>query len=193
MAKKLKLLDPEHEADFKSHLDIFEGRIPYLYSDSGGLPTVGCGCAVPSASISESLNWDGGMASIALAASEWQAVKNSTPGLAAQSYAHLTMLRLSDIEIDRLRDKRIDSTESDLIMAVTGVSRLPQPAIQCLIDMCFNIGASKLHRDFFGPTSKFGPALYAGDWATAAAESARRGIQPARNDYARGLLLFCAS
>lgn len=189
----MTLLDDPHAADFIKHLEIFEGRTDYLYVDSGGLVTIGVGCMIPSASVAESLNWEGGMGAVAIAASEWLAVKDATPGLAAASYAHLTTNRLSDEEIDKLRDARIASMESELIHTIEGVSLMPQPIAQCLCDMAFNLGSSKLHAQYFGPTSKFGPAIYRGDWQTAAAESARRGIQPARNLYARDLIMSAQS
>lgn len=187
----MTLLDDAHAADFIKHLEIFEGRTSYFYLDSGSPSsvTIGVGVMIPSASVAESLNWEGGMGAIAIAAAEWQTVKDATPGLAAASYAHLTTNRLSSEEVDKLRDKRIASMESDLIHAIQGVSAMPQPIVQCLCDMAFNIGSGKLHAQYFGPTSKFGPAIYRADWQTAAAESARRGIQPARNEYVRDLIM----
>lgn len=159
--------------------------------DSGkpGNVTVGVGCIVPSASACEALNWHGGVSAIALAASEWLAVKSYTPGLVAAAYAYLTTLRLPGVEIDRLRDQRIASAESDLIHAIPGISGFPMPVKQACLDIGFNIGAGRFHSEYFGPASKFGPAIYRRDWQTAAAESARRGIRPARNEYVRDLII----
>ncbi len=183
------LLDDAHARDFIKHLEEFEGRTNFLYSDIIGRPTVGVGCSVLSPGVAESLNWSGGIDSVAVAASQWLAVKHSTPGLMAAAYAHLTTLRLPDVEIDRLRDYRIKTTESDVIRAIRGVSDFPMPVRCAILDLAWNIGTGHLHSQYFGPASKFGPALYRGDWQTAAAESARRGVQPARNGYVRDLIM----
>lgn len=185
----MKLLSPDFEADFIRHLEEFEGRTSYLYSDTTSMPTIGVGCAIPSASVCESLNWTGGIGAVALAASEWQAVKSATPGLAAASYAYLTTLRLPAAEIDRLRDQRIAGMEAEMIQAISGVATFPTSVRQACCDLSFNLGVSKFHTQYFGPNSKFGPAIYRGDWQMAAAESARKRIQPARNEYVRDLLI----
>lgn len=187
------LLDDAHAADFIKHLELFEGRTNYLYLDSGtpSSVTIGVGYLIPSPSVAESLNWEGGMGAVAVAASEWQTVKDATPGLVAAAYAHLTTNRLSDAEIDRLRDQRIANMESELIHAIPGVSGFPVSVRQACCDESFNLGVGKFHAQYFGPTSKFGPAIYRGDWQTAAQESARKGIDPARNEYVQNLIM-CA-
>ena len=185
----MRLLDAPHAQDFITHLETFEGRTNYLDLGTGGLPTVGVGCAVPYSGVSESLEWQGGMGAVGIAAAEWNVIKNATPGLSAKAYAHLTTLRLPDAEIDRLRDARIDTMETDLINAISGVSAFPMPVRQALCDMAFNLGSGRLHSEYFSQHSKFGLAIYAGDWQTAAQESARRGIAQARNDYVRDLIM----
>ena len=182
------LLDAAHAQDFIAHLELFEGRTGFPYCDTVGIVTIGVGCAIFSASQYQALNWLPGT-DLDLVAAEWQVVRNSTPGLVAAAYTHLTTLRLPDAEIDRLRDARIASTESDLIYAIQGVSEMPQAVRQCLADIAFNIGAGKLHSEYFGTGCRLGPAIYARDWQTAAQESARHGIQPARNQYVRDLIM----
>lgn len=184
----MTLLDPQHESDFKAHLDRFEGKIPWPYVDTTGHVTVGVGCMIPSLSEFESMKWEGGIGTVSLL-DEWRTLKAATPGLMAAAYKSLTSLVLPNDEIDRLRDQRIASMESDVIQAVPGVSALPQNAIQCVCDMAFNLGVSKLHSEFFAPGCHFGPAVFAGDWQAAAKECIRRGIQKERNDYTQALFM----
>lgn len=183
------LLDPAHEADFKAHLITFEGRTDYLYLDSNGCVTIGVGCMIPSPTTCEALAWEGGMGAAALAVSEWSIVKAAKPGMVASAYARLTTLRLPAVEVDKLLDQRIAGMESDVIHAIPRISASPQEAVQAVLDMSFNCGTARVHSEFFSPGCKFGPALYRGDWQEAALECVRRGIQPARNEYAQALFM----
>jgi hypothetical protein len=55
--------------------------------------------------------------------------------------------------------------------------------------MAFNLGAARLHKEYFGAGCHFGPAILRGDWNTAAAHSVRLGIQDERNRYTSDLIL----
>ena len=191
-SKSMILLDPSHEADFKSHLDLFEGRCAWPYLDTEGNVTIGVGCMVPSLPAFEALRWEGGMGSTALAQGEWDNLRASRAGMRAQAYETVTVLRLPDIEIDALRDARINAAEVSLVHSVPGISTMPQAAKQGLIDMSWNMGMAKLHSQFFETGRKFGPAVLRGDWGTAAAECARRDIQPSRNQYTSALFYSLA-
>lgn len=181
------LLSGPSELAYRAKLAGFEGRFPFLYLDGPGNVSVGVGCLIPSAEASAALNWTG-PAGID-PRDEWRTVEAAQPDRIAAFYAPLTQLRLSDAEIDSLLDVRLSQAEQGLIAVVASVVHMPEPARTGLLDMCFNLGATKLKNQFFGPQCRFGPAVYRGDWPTAARESARKeapaagGIQPERNRY----------
>ncbi len=182
------LLDAPHELDFRSKLDQFEGRCPYPYLDGDGNVTVGVGCLLDSFDAFTAIGWLGSGDQVV---ADWRALTASTvrQGMPAAQYSLLTKIRLPNHEIDKLLDARIGEMEAGLIKAVSGVGALPQNVRQALCDLAFNMGPGRLKMQFFGPNCRFGPAVYAGDWQTAAKESARRGIQPARNEYVVDLFM----
>lgn len=182
------LLDSPHEIDFRQYLNTFEGRCPYPYLDGEANITVGVGCLLDSFEAFCALGW---LASGDQVAMDWRALTASSvrAGQPATSYAALTKIRLPNYEIDKLLDARIAEMESGLIKAIAGVEAFPQNVKQACCDMAFNMGPGRLKMQFFGPGCRFGPAVYAGDWQTAAKESARRGIQPARNQYVVDLFM----
>jgi GH24 family phage-related lysozyme (muramidase) len=181
----MKLPEP-YASDFRKHLEIFEGRVSWMYLDQSGNVTCAIGHMIPSAEAA------GG--SIALLfiggdpAADWKSVKAAWPGANAIGYEHLSTCRLTDEAIEAICDADEEDISNQLIQRIPAYVNYPPPVQQAILDMAFNLGVGKLASEFFGQACHFGPALDRGDYATAAAESTRRGIQQSRNDYTAALI-----
>lgn len=175
---------------FRAKTEEFEGRAAWMYLDTRGFVTAGIGHLLSTPEDAEALPFSGGMGDVAgLVARDWGAVKAAPPGKLAGFYASLTTSRLSDEAIDSIFEKDITIAWDGMKPFIPALDVLPPPVASAILDMSLNLGAGKLHHDYFGPQSKFGPAIARGDWQAAAAESARRGIQKSRNDYTRDLIM----
>ena len=166
-------------------LPIFEGRTSWMYLDSDGTVTVGVGHALFTLADAIAVfhmmpdEYD-----------EWNAVKNASLGFPAAEYEALTTCRLTDIQIDSLLTKDLANAESQLAALWPVYRTLPEGPKCAVLDMAFNLGATKLLREF----PKFVGALSADppDYKTAAAECVRIGVQPERNEWTKACLLSAA-
>jgi GH24 family phage-related lysozyme (muramidase) len=183
------LTEPQF-TDFRKRTEVFEGRVPYLYLDTRSNPTCGIGHLCATVADAELLPFSGGMGAVAgLVARDWQVISTATPGRVAAFYAGLTTSRLTDEAIDSIFAADCERTWNGILAFLPTLESLPPTVQEAILDMSFNLGIGKEHADYFGPHSKFGPAILRGDWQTAAAESARNGIQPSRNEYTRDLIM----
>jgi GH24 family phage-related lysozyme (muramidase) len=186
----MNLLPDSYLTDFRSRTSVFEGRIPHQYLDGLSNVTCGVGHLLATAHDAELIKWTG-LFTPGAATAEWTHLK-STPGLTVQQCEECTRLRMSDAVMDDLLDNDIGDKQGDLLLYVPDVMDFPAPARQVLLDFSFNVGASRLKAPAPRGWPSMMAAIRARDWAKAAAESARNGIQQARNDYAAQLLLSCA-
>jgi GH24 family phage-related lysozyme (muramidase) len=170
--------------NFRNKLEQYEGRIAWMYLDGPGNVTCGIGHLLATPQDAGKIEWSGDDPVAA-----WQSVKQSPPGRNATTYQGLNSCRLSDAVIDSVCAQDVANATAQLRAFLPSVDSLPQPVQQALLDMAFNLGVPRLHAEYFGPNCHFGPAILRGDWTTAAAESARRGIQPERNQYTAELIL----
>ena len=98
---------------------------------------------------------------------------------------------ISDTEISRLFKEDIETKIKELKGAFLFLrghqfDRLPSQVQEALIDMSFNLGANGLKKKFPG----FMKAIAAKDYLEASKEAQRSGIQKARNDYVKNLLVL---
>lgn len=164
----------------------FEGRVPHMYLDTVGKVTVGVGHLLTSASSAARLPFvdEHGAAAVGTAIElEYATVAVLTKGLRASAYRRHTRLSLPDSEIDRLTDQHLKSFEREIGLIYPDFNRFPRPAKLALMDMIFNLGMPGLRSAW----PNLNRAIWARDWATAAAHSNRMGIQRERNDYVRRL------
>jgi len=85
---------------------------------------------------------------------------------------------MDSAQIDEVNAADIERFEDALRAQLPAWDTYPEPAQLALFDMAFNLGVSGLFRKF----PKMIAAVRARDWATAAAQCHRNGIQDARNE-----------
>lgn len=160
-------------------IESFEGRIPWMYLDGPGNVTCGCGFLLPDAYSAIGLYGNVGASDI------WAAVKACEPGHPAEYYKSTSWLSLTDTEIDAELSRRIAATREELARKWPVSGTWPQTVLDALIDMCYNLGVSGWLHDF--PLMVI--ALGKRDWPAAAAQCARKGVQPERNHWTREMIL----
>jgi GH24 family phage-related lysozyme (muramidase) len=184
------MLAEPYLSNFRTKTEEFEGRTTFMYLDTGGNVTAGVGHEIPTVQDAEALPFDGGMGAVAgTVARDWQTIRDAPAGRVAAFYEPLTTSRLSEQAIDGIFASDCNLVWTSARGFIQDFDNLPQPVQQAISDMILNIGAEKEHADYFGPHSKFGPAIERGDWVTAAKESARNGIPESRNQYTANLIL----
>ena len=158
----------------------FEGSIPWMYRCTGGEVTIGVGHAIQTADDAAKLAWAGPET----VAQDYARVAAAPVGNVASFYVSLSTCRMDAAEIDRLCGMDIDGFEAQLRKQLPNWDKYPEAAQEALFDMGFNLGVAGL--------MKF-PAMLAavdrGDWAAAAKESHRKGIQESRNEEIADLFL----
>jgi GH24 family phage-related lysozyme (muramidase) len=172
-------------------LSVFEGRFSYMYLDTVGCVTVGVGKMLPDAAAARKLPFvvraTGSAATADDIASDFASVKKQTAGLLASKYKPFTKIDLPDTEIDKLLLAEAEDFDGQVRRNFSGYDDYPVDARRVILDMAFNLGMGGLLK-----FKKFKAAAEAHDWATAAAECKRGGIQQSRNDWAKNLLLEVA-
>jgi GH24 family phage-related lysozyme (muramidase) len=173
-----------------TRLKQFEGCINYMYRCTGGEVTIGIGHALMTAASASNLNWQisGAPAPPGRVQSDYQAVAAAPVGQVATAYQHLTQCRMADADAEALVAADVASFEAQLLKVLPNWHSYPGPAQEALFDMAFNLGLGGLLR--FPTLLK---SVNAGDWATAAAQCHRRGIQDSRNQATARLFLQAGS
>ena len=106
-------------------------------------------------------------------------------GFLASYYKRFTKLKLTDIEIDKLTNKRIDDFYKELKLIYPDFDKYPSEVKLALFDLIYNLGMTELKNNW----PNFNKHIKAKDWKAAAGESSRKPpISPARNKYVKDLL-----
>jgi GH24 family phage-related lysozyme (muramidase) len=167
-------------------LPVFEGRIDFMALDSSGVVFTGVGHSIFSREDAVVVFAD------PAAAEEWDTIKAMTPGRAAAYYAGFTDCRLTDADIDKLRDSDVDRFTAELAQRHPSSVTWPDGPRDSMLDIFYNTGEIFQH---------CAAAIDNQQWETAAIQSHRLetpdangnpvpgGIQKARNDWARAAIL----
>jgi GH24 family phage-related lysozyme (muramidase) len=123
-------------------------------------------------------------ASAAQIQADYQAVRAVRGVHAATYYAPHTRCILTATDIDMLFARRVNEFKRQLRGLYTDFDNFPDSAQLAILDIAFNIGVGALTRNW----PSFNTAVNSGNWTVAAAQSSRRGIQPARNTSTNTLL-----
>jgi len=196
VATGLTSLSPELFQDqLRKKITEYEGRVPFIYLDSVGLPTIGEGHLI--AKLSDALevkfiNESGRVATADEIKEDYMSVLSAgkklsdidAKNMGYKYYKRYTKLTVQDVEIDRLTKGHIASFERKLKAQYPQFGGFPDNVKYALFDMIFNLGPSGLKNKF----PKFNKAIKENDWATAADESHRTKIQEPRNTYVYNLL-----
>lgn len=161
----------------------FEGVIPHLYLDTVGIPTCGVGFAVRSEAELAQFQWT---PSLSEAVADYRIICRQPSGLPASLYKRHTKARLSDESIRNTFEIIIASVRRQL--KNWNLDTQPVPVQLALVDMAYNLGVAGL-----GKYVKMRAAVEARDWARAADECSRRGVQQPRNEATRELFLAALS
>jgi GH24 family phage-related lysozyme (muramidase) len=162
----------------------FEGIIPHMYMDTAGYVTAGVGFMLPNLGAAQHLPWDGSESDISR---DWYAVRALGPGLLPYRYKAVTTCRLSDTFMREEFARKTVLLSFELAKIWPGFDAFPRAAQLAIRDMAFNVGVGGLRRHW----PKFRAAIERQDWAKAAEQCNRRGIQESRNDATRAAFLSC--
>jgi GH24 family phage-related lysozyme (muramidase) len=166
-------------ANVQLRLRKFEGCTDFMYRCTGGEVTVGVGHAIQKPADASAFSWtvNGAPAALAQVNADYKAIEAAQTGLAARKYQPMTRCRLDNAQIDRLLAADVQKFENLLRAEFPDWDRLPEPAQEALFDMAFNLGITGLVKKF----PKMMAAVRSRNWAVAAAECHRNGIQEERN------------
>ena len=170
-------------AAFLPQLKIFEGCVPWMYLDTRGNVTIWVGFEVPSSLAAQSLPLylPGGMLACTEQekAAAWGTVSAMQPGRLPASYDYSGCPVMLPSDGDAMLLARLDASDAELHADYPGFESFPDAVKMALLDMDFNLGDSKLRNTY----PKFDAAVDTQDWATAALQCNRNGVQPARNAW----------
>ena len=169
-------------SQIKANTEAAEGRVPWLYRDSGpeGRITTGVGHLVPDFAACQVLPFQP-----PITGAEWAQLLTEPRGCKAGFYQAVTKGRLSDSAIDDLLGADISAVTSALSSRLILFGTYPDGVQAALVDMAFNLGAAGLTKGY----PKLMAAVQRQDWATCAAECHRNGISADRNKGTADLFL----
>lgn len=174
-------------------LEEYEGRYSHLYLDTVGKVTVGIGHMIPdrhSIAVVPMYTIQNGIpsapATTAQKQHEFDQISKQKRNYRAGWYKQYCTLMMKNNDIDTQRDRHINSFYSELSLIyntsngfTTGFDRMPTEAQLALFDMIFNLGATKLNKQFIN----FNKAIQNENWLTASRECHRPQVSAVRNDY----------
>jgi GH24 family phage-related lysozyme (muramidase) len=169
----------------------FEGNVPFMYRDTAGWVTVGVGQMLPDVNAAKKypfLTPLGGVATKDEIDKDYHRVYAITAGLTADKYRAQSSLLLPDEYIQSLLMNKLKECDLHLRRHYIRYDLYPELVKLALLDMIYNMGASKL----FGQFSTFEKAVNAQDWNTAAEQCHRKhkGASDNRNAWTRHQFLL---
>jgi len=172
----------------------FEGRIHWMYLDTNkqATVTVGVGQMIPNAQAALRYRFRRPNAEVANndeIVAEFTRVKEMRPGYSAKAYRRSDSLLLADEDIDEALRQTMSDCVVDLASLFPDFHDYPAPAKIALVDMCFNLGLTKLRLDF----PKFCQAVKAQRWQAASVECHRIGPSEERNEWTKEQFLIAGS
>ena len=155
-----------------------------MYRDTAGKVTVGVGLMLPDAAAACALPFqtaEGAAATAEQIAAEFARVEALAMGRLPSFYRAAGALVLPEAEIDEKLSAVLAGFEATLREKLTGYDALPDGVKMALLDMAYNLGPEGLLEGY----PRMIHAVETGAWAEAATESARGGINAARNAWTR--------
>ena len=186
-------MDAKLVEQVKATLIEHEGEMTCMYLDTLGIVTCGVGHALRSADAAVGLLWlrrvGMGQADANEIRAEYNLVHALRPGMLPMYYSAKTQLRLSAAGVEHLLEADMEAFSRNLAAELPEFAAWPDQAQAGMLDMAFQLGVSGVEHKF----PRFLAAAKAGDWAAAAVESHREGIQEFRNRATKNLFLAAAS
>jgi len=176
-----------------AEIERWEGRVPHLYLDSRGNPTIGLGCLIKDFEAYRALplRVKDRLATKFEAQDDWTRVTNMPIGRRSSAYKAdppAPDVRLTDADIDELAMHRLSAFVRNLRSAFPGFDDAPAPAQVATIDLVWCLGFHKLLQSF----PRFCVAFRRRDWPAAARESYVTGARETRNLWRAQLFLDAA-
>jgi len=150
-------------------LIVLEADVPHMYLDTRGNVTVGVGHLLATVQEAYGLPFllpTGSPAEQHDILNDFEAIKQSKPGMLVQYYARAADLRLSAEDRQKLLRADIQRTHTDLQRDLPVLSDLPEPAQEAVLNMAFELGPRGLMEGY----PKLIKALHESDWQQCAAE-----------------------
>jgi GH24 family phage-related lysozyme (muramidase) len=171
------------DAEFRAKLKVFEGYAEHMYLDSVGEVMIGVGLMLPSAQAAKSASlgfYDRKSRESAAGEAiekDFERVRKAPKGMfPPENYKRYTELAASAARLKTALDRRIRTAKSDAVAFYPQYRQLPSSVRYALLDMAFNLGRTRLSQ-----YRKLKVALQNSEWALAAEQSHRVGIQAVRN------------
>ncbi|SRR5579871_4897031 len=161
----------------------FEGNISHMYLDTAGLVTAGIGHMIPHVAAAQQIPFvvraTGAPAAVDHIAADYRAVAAAQKGQPMQVYQRITACILADGWAIRDAAFRLRNEFFPLLSAAyPDLDTYPLPAQVALLDMIYNLGAAGLAK-----FRHLHSSIEAKDWAAAARQCHRMGIQASRNEW----------
>jgi len=171
-------------------LRTYEKEKDFFYLDSEGNVTTGVGFMLPNENAAVSLpllDFDDNPATEMQKRQEWRTIHGLPTGYVADWYEDYTNLYMSEAAINDRLSSEIAAVYPQALGFFEDFGDYPSAARVALQDIIYNVGVGNF-RQFV----RLQAAVRRRDWAAAAAESHRAGIDEARNNKVRDLFLSAA-
>ncbi|HEV8189463.1 MAG TPA: hypothetical protein VGP83_17040 [Pyrinomonadaceae bacterium] len=178
--------------DAVEQVSIWEGRVHWMYLDTRGNVTAGVGQMLPNIMSAVKLPFRRPNAELAETdeiIADFGIVKALKPGMIAAAYRRSASLLLDDATINITLRATLAESAVELANLFPMFYTYPLAAKVGLLDMHFNLGATKLGHEYTG----FCKAVNLQRWSIAAQQCHRKGISDARNDWARKQFSQCVA
>jgi len=169
----------------------FETAVPWMYRDTRGFVTAGIGYMLPDVASAQALAFvdrQGQIAPPAAIHADFTRVQTLAPGLSCQAYRSTDSLTLPEHAMTALLSNMIAANDLILRARLADYDGFPTPAKLALLDMLYNLGETKLFREY--------PLLLAAvnhqHWLTVSQQCHRAGPNSERNQWTRNQFLASA-
>ena len=167
------MVSPTEKATLRTKMEKYEGKINHMYLDSKGYVTVGFGHLLKDLASAQKLSFKKSNnipATKDEIKADYEAVKKQPKNRLTSFYKKHVKLKLSDLDINTLTNKHIDSFESELKRIFPDFSTYPSEVRLALFNIIFNVGMTDLNSKWPGLKK----AVKAKDWSESAKESNRK-------------------
>lgn len=187
------MVSATEKATLRAKMEKYEGKIGHMYLDSKGFVTVGVGHLLKGLASAQKLSFrknNNMPASKDEIKADYEEVKKQPKNRLASFYKKHVKLKISEMDINTLTNKHIDSFEAELKRIFPDFSMYQSEVRLALFDIIFNVGMTDLNNNW----PNFKKAVKAKNWSTASKESNRKApIAAERNKYVKDLFEKAAS
>jgi GH24 family phage-related lysozyme (muramidase) len=205
------VLEPSLMKKIGDDLDLWESPTQWMYLDSRGYVTVGCGSMLPTAASATAIDFYHEQTFKPASANEIESAWNTLNGsssaqrdaapqkkFAALHYRTASDLRITVATAKLLRDRHVQNDYRGLKLIYPHFDEFPENAKLALFDMAYNLGVghhAAHHHKSTGLTHfvHMNAAVNKHHWLTAALHCSRHGIPPERNNMTAALFRSCHS